>query len=347
MDIFFPDLPVDSTLAVWAEVTKRVMPLLGHKMPEPIPFRLGPFVLRSEIDFPELPRGEPDTFADVVIRLDAVPSGLHAPLFSTSVCEATAREYLLRIQGTASYYVRDGAEVVIQPEPDAPALDVRAYLLGSIFAVLCHQRGLLPLHGSAIATAKGAVAFLGESGAGKSSLAAFLGRRGHRIVADDICLVDPDAPLPKRVLPVAPWLKLWRQTLDQLGEVSAELPQTFSSEEKFRLPLGEEHEPLPLAEVILLAPNPGDTPDRAGENHSGAAAATFRTLGKAEAVEALMRLTYRGYLPRHTGQMAAHFQSCGRALAGVRTSLLSRPWGFAHMNAVVDAIEAHVASQDS
>ncbi len=310
-------------------------------MPEYNLFRLGPFVLRSEIDLPELSPAAPHAAAQITVRKATVPHHLAAPLLNTPVCEATAEEYLLRVAGTAQYYVAHGREVIIQPDSAAPAMDVRAYLLGSIFAVLCHQRGLLPLHASAVATSTGTIAFLGDSGSGKSSLAAVLGRRGYRIVADDICLIDPNAPPPLRVLPVAPWLKLWDQTLNHLGEVSAEFPKVFSSEEKFRLALDQPQDPLALVEVVLLAPFSGSPV----ESSAAAEPAAFRPLSRAAAIGALMRFTYRSYLPQQTGQAASHFQRCGRALEGVRAFELARAWGFAHMNAVVDALEMHIGQE--
>ena len=152
----------------------------------------------------------------------------------------------------ATYFVRDGVDILVDQETGAADLDVRSYLMGSLFAVLCHQRGLLPLHASAIAGPQGAVAFLGASGAGKSSIAAFLSRRGHRVLADDICLVDPAAPRDQRVLPVAPWLKLWSTTLDAMGESDRGLPRVFSDDEKYRYALQQHEASTPLAEIILL-----------------------------------------------------------------------------------------------
>ena len=90
----------------------------------------------------------------------------------------------------ASYRVSHGCEILIQPDAGALEQDVRGYLLGSIFAVLCHQRGLLPLHASAVAYQGGVAAFLANSGHGKSSMAAHLAGRGFPVVADDVCLVD-------------------------------------------------------------------------------------------------------------------------------------------------------------
>ncbi len=130
----------------------------------------------------------------VHIRLGKAPAALSAALSAAPSYEASESEFLLRLPGIATYYAREGMEIIVDPEAGAPDLDVRSYLMGSLFAIICHQRGLLPLHASAIETLQGAAAFLGASGAGKSSMVAFLARRGHRIVADDICVVDPAAP---------------------------------------------------------------------------------------------------------------------------------------------------------
>ncbi len=74
--------------------------------------------------------------------------------------------------------------------PSSDHDEVRAYLLGAVFGALCHQRGITPLHASAIDVADGCVAFVGASGAGKSTLVAALARRGHQIIADDECFLQ-------------------------------------------------------------------------------------------------------------------------------------------------------------
>jgi hypothetical protein len=267
----------------------------------------------------------------VSIRLGATPAALSAPLATAESYEANDTEFLLRLPGIANYYVRNGVEIVVQKDAGAPELDVRSYLMGNLFAVLCHQRGLLPLHASAIATPQGAVAFLGASGAGKSSIAAFLARRGHRILADDICLVDPAAPRERRVLPMAPWLKLWSATLDAMGESSHGLSRIFSDDEKYRYVLQPQEAPTPLAELILL------------ERAEGQAVATFEPLTPVHALHAMLDFTYQSWLVRETGRIDRYFLRCGQALDGVRVTRMRRPWGFEAMDATLEALEAHLA----
>ena len=301
-------------------------------------YRLGPLVYSSELVLSELPEapppGEDDASSLVSILRGHAPDHLDAPIAHSDTCEANAREFLLRLPGVAKYYVRDGSLVTVEPAPGAADLDVRAYLMGNIFAVLCHQRGLLPLHASAIATPRGAVAFLGESGAGKSSLVAFLGQQGHTVLADDICLIDPDAPLDRRVLPVAPWLKLWRTTLNALGESSDGLPRTFTDDDKYRYTMPQHAEPAPLAELLILERAVGP------ESHPH-----FERLSPVRALHAVLELTYQSWLVRAIGQTEAHFLRCGRALEGVRVYRMRRPWGFDSMDATLAALEAHLAAE--
>jgi hypothetical protein len=297
-------------------------------------YRIGPLLYVTELLLPELLPGRPEAGEQAVsIRMGEVPPALSAPLVTEESYEANDTEFLLRLPGIATYYVRDGVEVTVDREAGAPELDVRSYLMGNLFAVLCHQRGLLPLHASAIATPGGAVAFLGTSGAGKSSIAAFLARRGHRILSDDICLVDPAAPHDQRVLPVAPWLKLWSATLDAMGESSRGLSRIFTDDEKYRYTLEEPQVPTALAELILL------------ERAEGQAEASFERLTPVHALHAMLDLTYQSWLVRATGRTEHYFLRCGQALEGVRVTRMRRPWGFDAMESTLVALEAHLAAK--
>jgi hypothetical protein len=296
-------------------------------------YRIGPLLYVTELLLPELPPAVPETDDyPVHIRLGQAPEALCAPLATAEGYQANDREFLLRLPGVATYYVRDGAEILVDREAGAMEVDVRSYLMGSLFAVLCHQRGLLPLHASAIATPQGAVAFLGASGAGKSSIAAFLSRRGHRILADDICVINPAAPRDRRVLPVAPWLKLWSATLDAMGESSHGLPRVFSDDEKYRYALQQHEAPAALAELILL---------ERGEEQT---APTFERLAPARALYAVLDLTYQSWLVRAMGRTEQYFLRCGEALDGVRVTRMRRPWSFDAMETTLLALETHLGA---
>jgi hypothetical protein len=269
----------------------------------------------------------------VHIRMGKAPAALSAPVAAAPGYEANESEFLLRLPGTATYYARQGVEIIMDPEAGAPELDLRSYLMGSLFAVICHQRGLLPLHASAVETPQGAAAFLGASGAGKSSTVAFLARRGHRIVADDICVVDPAAPRERRVLPVAPWLKLWTATLDAMGESSHGLPRVFAEDEKYRYGLQQPESPTALAELILL------------ERDDALTEPIFERLAPVQAIQAVLDFTYQSWLVRGTGRTEHYFLLCGRALEGVQVVRMRRPWGFDAMQTNLAALEEHLGAR--
>jgi hypothetical protein len=110
--------------------------------------------------------------------------------------------------GIGTFLVRDGREILVDPDPDAGDALLQLALLGPVLAALLQQRGDLVLHASAVEIDGAAVGFLGGRGAGKSTMAAALLRRGYPLLTDDILAVSLEDGSP-RVLPGFPQLKLW------------------------------------------------------------------------------------------------------------------------------------------
>jgi hypothetical protein len=293
-------------------------------------YLIGGITLVSEIPLPELPliQRQNATPHPVQVRLGAVPNQLPGSVELDPHCFATATQYLLNIQGIARYLVTAGREIVVDPDDTAPPLDVRGYLLGSIFVVLCQQRGLLPLHASAIAGKSGVVAFLANSGHGKSTLAAHLAQRGFRVLADDVCLIDATQSSAAMVIPTAPWLKLWRNSLENLGREAEGLVRVFSDDEKYRLPLTPVLTPEPICKLVFLE-----------GNEVSSTTTEIEEVPRVQAVPLLMNLTHHSYLLEATGQQEENFLRCGRVLSQARAYRLIRPWGLMHLESTVDALE--------
>ena len=296
-------------------------------------YSLAGILLASELPIPELASlpGFRAPREAVPIRVGTISWPLPGGTEINPDCWATPSQYLLRIPGVARYRVSDGMEIIVEPEPGARPLDVRAYLLGTVFVVLCHQRGLLPLHASAVAADGQIVAFLGHSGEGKSSLAAHLARRGFPIVADDICLVDTRAEGPAMVTPAAPWLKLWRASLEHLGQRAEGLDQVFSEDDKYRLPVQAGEESAPIGKLVFL------------ERKDGGVAADSSVeiveVPHLRAIPMLMNLTHQAYLLEATGQRNDSFLRCGRVLSQAKAYRMIRPWGFQYAESTLDALE--------
>ena len=148
--------------------------------------------------------------ADVAVRRGAVPNSLPRAQARGPAWEHGDGRTLIRHPGGVRFLV-EGGDTVRYDAPGVSAGDVGAFLVGSAWAALALQRGLLPLHASAV-RAPGAVhAFAGTSGAGKSSLAAALGRHGLAFFADDLLLVDPASFSAREAARCygSPALRLW------------------------------------------------------------------------------------------------------------------------------------------
>jgi hypothetical protein len=290
-------------------------------------YALGGIPLLSEIPIPELPLATAGSFssAPVEIRRGDVTHPAPGAVQLDPHCFASPGEYFLRIPGVASYLVSNGNQVLVSPDPAALPLDVRAYLLSTIFVALCHQRGLLPLHASAVSSGSGVAAFIAHSGQGKSSLAAHLAQRGFPVVSDDICLVHTDQR-PAMVVPTAPWLKLWRSSLETLGRQPEGLNRVFSDDDKYRFPLESRAIAAPIRRLIFL-------------ESSAIAVPALKEVTAIESIPLLMNFTHQAYLLEATGQQHQSFMRSSRIAEQAKAYRLLRPWGLEHLEATLDLLE--------
>lgn len=284
----------------------------------------------SELELPELhpARAVP---CDVSVRKGPVPDVLDSAV-RVGGASMTARQFLLRIDGVASYWVRDGQEIVVDPVDGGSDPLVRAYLVAAGFAVLLHQRGCLPLHGSSVVTPAGAVVFAGPSGVGKSTLASAFSRRGYPVLADDVTVVGfPDGVRP-HAFPAYPSIRLCDDVLEGTGLPSESQRVPAAGEPKTGVPLlhGFAADPGPLHSVYLLE----------ASATSGAAISPVSGLDK---VRALAANTFRSRCVLGMGRELGHFQVAARVSAGVRVCRLTRGPDLRHLDELVRSVEDDLA----
>ena len=123
---------------------------------------------------------------DVIIRRGSVSSDESDPQAVPVLFAARGEDAYIRWSGIGDVLVQGGREIIVDAVPDAQEGMVRLLILGAAMALLLHQRGLFVLHASAVALPDGACLFLGEKGQGKSTLAAALCGRGHRLISADL-----------------------------------------------------------------------------------------------------------------------------------------------------------------
>lgn len=280
-------------------------------------------VLESELALPELLPASDESRTDVTIRFGkAGPEHL-----------ISAEEINLVIPKVASYRVRGGREILFDPREGASDRNIRLFLLGSALGGIIHQRGLLPLHANAIDIDGRAVAFMGHSGAGKSTMAAWFLDRGHRILADDVCVVVPDAAGVPLAYPGIPRLRLWREALERTGRNADELELAFDDTDKYNLPTPEPSRsgPIPLSHVYLLEKADGQ-------------AAEVRPLSGIAAVDALVANTYRGGYLTRMGETKRHLLACLEMVKRVPVFSARRVWGFDGYDVQAERLEQHARS---
>jgi hypothetical protein len=157
---------------------------------------------------------------DVLIQVAPGPSPIgKSP--GRAFFEHSSESSLIRIEAVADFEVRRGQHISVWPAIGAMQKDIEIFLFGPVWATLCHQRGLLPLHASAI-LGKGIIAFAGRSGVGKSTTAALMGLLDYKLFADDILTVGLDQNSVPGAWPYLRRLKLQDDSIFQLALTAVE-----------------------------------------------------------------------------------------------------------------------------
>ena len=139
-------------------------------------------------------------------------------------------------------------EILVDSSDEAFA---RQCVVGPGLGVLLHRRGMLVLHGAAIDVGGRAVVLLGDKGAGKSTTAAALIARGHRLLTDDLVALVPDTSSPM-VLPGPTQMKLWPEAVEAIGLDATVTPFFDGLAKGVWAEAPTTDEPTPLAFVATL-----------------------------------------------------------------------------------------------
>lgn len=289
----------------------------------------------SEIELPGLAHAEPDVVPLLRIRHGETPTELadaeDSGEFLGVGYQTQPGAILITVEGVARFYVRRGTDITVQSEPDTDADNLRVYLMGSAFGAVLQQRGLIPLHASAIRVGDSAVAFVGTSGAGKSTLAAFLGERGYDVVCDDLCPVSMHPERGAVVQPGFPRIKIWIDAMEALGVSTEGVPRVINKFDKFELPAAIQADcPIPLRRVYVL--------ERSAED--GPSGVSIEKLDEARSLEVLLNNTYRYEFLKGLGLRERHFRTCVAALRDVDVCRLSRQWDLAQLDVVLEHLAA-------
>lgn len=124
--------------------------------------------------------------------------------------------YLLRFPGLADFTVSaNGRKAAAYPVPGVSRETIEHLYLNQIVPLALSRQRRLVLHASAVEVQDRAVAFLGMSGRGKSTLAASFSTSGYRFLTDDGLLIDNEGD-GYVVHPGHPSIRLWKDSREAL-----------------------------------------------------------------------------------------------------------------------------------
>lgn len=292
-------------------------------MPHYTAYGLG---IDSILTLPELVSGADRL--DLVIKSDRIPLD---PLVNNEQFYywRNDSETGLHWQELGTFLIREGKEIIIDPAAGVKEEDLHPALLGACMAVVLHQRGYLILHASAVAIEGRAIAFLGEKGWGKSTMAVSLAARGHQFVTDDVMAIDLSGDIPL-VFPSFPQLKLCPDALMSMGKDPETLLRVMPQVEKRQYKLEQKFStaPLPLRSVYLLGK---------GE------AVSIKKIPTKEQILPLLAHSYGARFGKkllHLGE-ASHFVQCTQLAKKVGIYRLQRPADLLLLDNIVDLVEQH------
>ncbi|MCK5028331.1 MAG: hypothetical protein KAR57_01765 [Bacteroidales bacterium] len=265
-------------------------------------------IIKSDFEIPELlvSGGTPD----VEIKIGEAPTKLDKIINKGVMYQAAKNEFLLEVNNIAKYYVANGNQISVKLLKKEIDKEVRLFLLGSAFGALFIQRGLLPVHGSAVKFGKSATVFTGLSGVGKSSIAAYFVSQAFQVLADDISVVNHNL----EVVPGFPKMKLWNDVLQKLKMHDESLEEIRPDMMKFQLPVNENYynEPLPLKNIIII-------------NTKNSPGFEFEELSGIKKFNTVKNNTYRYRFVQGLDKQQDHFQVLNKLLPEIKVYKVTRP----------------------
>lgn len=281
------------------------------------------------------PIREPAGAPDIVIRRGRIDDRAVRDIPMRGGWQIGEDQALLTVDQIGRFLLVGDREVIVEEVPGATEPMVRSFLAGSVFGALCHRRGILPLHASAVETAEdGVAAFVGKSGAGKSTMLAAMARRGHRVLTDDVCFLRVGPAGEARIWPGIGRIRLWQDSLDALAFDRGGAERVGRRIDKFEVcPQQPAARPEPRRLRRVFALSAATEPAQEG----------FTRLSGAAGLDAIWQNIYRPGLATRLGRQAEVFAAAGRIAADVEVFEFRRILDFARLDRTVARIEAYLS----
>lgn len=232
---------------------------------------------------------------------------------------ATAQEngYYLRFFGTCDITINTELNrATIAPVEGLDPAVIPVLVSGTLLAFILAVQGAPILHGSAVQIGDAALAFVGASGMGKSTMATLMSADGARLITDDILRVDLSTSPPRCILG-ATELRLRKAAGDLAARFEQAPRRRLTGDDRDALAISATgDDSVPLAAIVV--PLPDKSSDRVEP-----------LIERLSAMDAFLMLSR---FPRLLGWedseiLRRQFQQLGEIVEHVPVYLAILPWG--------------------
>lgn len=243
--------------------------------------------------------------------------------------------YLVRFPELADFEIdSDGTSADCHPVPDTSEETVQHLYTNQVLPLAMSMMGKLVFHGSAVEVADQAVAFLAESGRGKSTLAASFAMNGFHFLTDDGLVLDR-VSAGYQTQPGDPSIRLWTDSELELitpGTVAAPaLPYTSKSRFLAEPSIAFCSRPRPLRRVYFLGDGSSD-------------AVVFQSMTEAEALVEFAKHSFLLDIEERS-LLSVHFDLLAKLVNQSLPYRLDYPRRYDYLERVREAIAEHLLNQ--
>lgn len=258
-------------------------------------------LIASELHFPELIEAE--GIPDVTIIFSKDNSADEIQHNGGNNCRG-------KIPGVGEFLIQEGQKITIFPAPNTEEDLLRITILGTAMCMLLRQRGLLVIHASCIRIKDKAVAFMGGSGWGKSTIALTFHTKGYNVLTDDVLPIEvtDDSVM---VYPAYSQFKLFPQALTSLEQDTEGLSKVSQKSHKltYKFTKGFQQDSLQLNTIYVL---------RKGNKHE------ITNIKSRDAFLELVQHTRAMNIMTNDNSMTNHMQLCSKLIKQVKFSYFTR-----------------------
>jgi len=245
----------------------------------------------------------------------------------------SGEDYLLRFPELADFEVSaDGTEVIAYPTAATDEATIEHLYINQLVPLALSRQGRPAYHASVVTVPGGAVAFLGKTGMGKSTLAASFALNESAFLTDDALLIEETdgGCLAK---PSHASLRLWEDSVEALVSTANPQADPVSYTSKARLLAGDalaySHDPQPLLAAFVL-------------ERQNAQDVAIRELSGLDRYMAWLGNSFLLDIEDHE-LLSMHFEWTHRISGAVPTFELDYPRDYGILPDVRDAVRHHIA----